>query len=119
MDPLDVIGKLVARPDPMSTYLESVYGGSPHLRGVESATYMDTTRAGGREGFELTSLDVPVICLGAATPFVTPRTSAPDMSRGVSWNIHQNIWNTNYAQWYPFEQLDIHMRSRFRMRFPS
>lgn len=119
MDPLDVLGKVVDGPDPMSTYLESVYGGSPHLRGVEDAHYAsparNTSQAGG--GFKLTSLDVPIICTGKATPFVSPRTGPPDMAQGVSWNIFQNIWNTNYVLWYPFEPSDPHTRSRFRMQF--
>ena len=67
---------------PWRRYLESEYGGSPHLRGVEAATYNHRPvpsnsagtdngaggdEAGGRgrgEGFELTSLDVPVMCMG-------------------------------------------------------
>lgn len=115
MDPLDVIGKRGNGSDPMSIYLTSEYGGSPHLRGVEAAHYSDETADGG--AFELTSLDVPVMCTGKATPFVTPRTEPPDMAEGVSWNVYQNIWNTNYVQWYPFEEADRHIRSRFRMQF--
>ena len=121
MDPHDVIGKHFNGSDRMSTYLKSQYGGSPHLRGAESAHYTGAnpkTSGGARRcagGFELTSLDVPVVCTGRATPFVTPRTEAPDMTEGVSWNIHQNIWNTNYVQWYPYDGVDRHIRSRFRM----
>jgi hypothetical protein len=118
MDPLDVLGRRAHGPDPVSRYLDSEYGGSPHLRGVEAARYSDDngTTAGRGTSFELTSLDVPVMCVGKATPFVTPRTEPPDMSHGVSWNIYQNLWNTNYAQWYPFDETDQHIRSRFRMQ---
>ena len=59
MDPLDVIGKLAKESDPMRSYLDSEYGGSPHLRGVEDAHYGSLD---GAAGFELTSLDVPVMC---------------------------------------------------------
>eukprot|EP01046_Picozoa_sp_COSAG06_P049860 COSAG06_NODE_7764_length_2384_cov_1.528228_2_plen_128_part_00 len=124
MDPHDVIGKRFdnGSSDPMAAYLGSEYGGSPHLRGVESAQYTTSTDAtpatsaaettttrnnaassnttnaaagAGGGGFVLTSMDVPVLCAGRATPFVTPRTQPPDMSEGVSWNIYQNTWNTN------------------------
>ena len=47
---------------------------APHIyAGVEDAHYYTgAERPGGRrEGFELTSLDVPVICTGKATPFPT------------------------------------------------
>ena len=107
MDPVDVLGAVG------ESYLESTYGGSPHLRGVESAAW---TGAKG-QGFTLTSLDVPILCTGKASGFVTPRTQAPDMAEGVHWNIFQNIWNTNYVLWYPFEPEDRHTRSRFRMKF--
>jgi hypothetical protein len=50
-------------------------------------------------GFELASLDVPVVCTGEASPFVSPRNMAPDMRKGVHFNILQNIWNTNYVLW--------------------
>ena len=119
MDPLDVLGKLIEGRDPRATYLDSVYGGSPHLRGVDDAHYTESDGHGGSDGvgFELTSMDVPVMCAGKATPFPTPRTGPPDMAHGVSWNIYQNMWNTNYVQWYPFRKADRHVRSRFRMRF--
>ena len=104
MDPTDVLG---AAGDSLET---AVFGGSPHLRGVEAATW---TGAAGTLTF--TSLDVPIMCLGEASPFVSPRTAAPDMARGVHFNIVQNIWNTNYVLWYPFDEADENIRSRFRL----
>ena len=68
----------------------SVYGGSPHLHGVEAASWQP--QSGGAAGFRLSSLDVPVLCTGAVTPFPTPRTAPPDMALGVHFNIFQNIW---------------------------
>lgn len=118
MDPRDVLGKRANASDGMSAYLRSEYGGSPHLRGVESVHYtgVETTNVSRlSNGFKLTSLDVPVICAGRPTPFVTPRTQPPDMTAGVSWNIQNNLWNTNYVQWFPYDGIDRHIRSRFRM----
>ena len=65
----------------------------------------------------MTSLDVPVLCTGKPSPFVTPRTQPPDMSLGVHWNIFQNIWNTNYVLWYPYDDADRVTRSRFKLDF--
>ena len=109
MDPTDVVGSLG------KDYNTTVYGGSPHLRGIEAARW-----GGGSSGIEaatmtLTSLDVPVVALGEVTPFPTPRTEAPDMVKGVHWNIVQNIWNTNYVLWYPYTEADATLRSRFEM----
>lgn len=131
MDPTDTLGKVG------SSSLTSTYGGSPHLRGVEAARWSGTAGA-----FSLTSLDVPVLCMGKASPFDTPRTEPPDMRLGVHYNIFQNVWNTNCAWsyveiagtlccrdhlsrwcvhadvlWYPFDEADKHTRSRFRMVF--
>lgn len=130
MDPTDV---LAAR---------GVYGGSPHLRGVESVSYSsrlpestplesangESARGGGEakgaaaavststsKSFTLSSLDVPIVSTGGASPFVTPRTEAPDMKKGVHFNIHQNIWNTNYVLWYPFDGVEKDIRSRFSL----
>lgn len=86
MDPTDTLGKVG------SSSLNSTYGGSPHLRGVEAARWNGTAGA-----FSLTSLDVPVLCMGKPSPFDTPRTQPPDMKLGVHYNIFQNIWNTNCA----------------------
>eukprot|EP00041_Stephanoeca_diplocostata_P034253 m.1154078 g.1154078 ORF g.1154078 m.1154078 type:complete len:814 (-) comp24488_c0_seq7:2031-4472(-) len=85
-----------------------VYGGSPHMRGVESVQW-----AGKAGGFVISSLDVPILVTGNATPFISPRTEAPNMSLGVHYNIYQNIWNTNYILWYPFNDEDKNIRSRF------
>lgn len=56
--------------------------GPHHLRGVEAARW-----EGAAGAFTLTSLDVPILCTGKASPFVTPRTKPPDMALGVHWNI--------------------------------
>jgi len=66
-------------------------------------------------GFVLSALDVPVVCTGLATPFPTPRTEPPDMAHGVHFNILNNIWNTNYCLWYPFNEEDRNIRSRFAL----
>ena len=130
MDPTDVVAAA------------GVYGGSPHLRGIESASYSGSATASNRSSaagagagapaaeknaaiaaaagaatasFTLSSLDVPIVSAGIASPFVTPRTEAPDMLGGVHYNIHQNIWNTNYILWYPYDGVEKHVRSRFQL----
>ena len=61
--------------------------------------------------------------MSGASLIFTPRSlalhlaahAAPDMARGVHFNIVQNIWNTNYVLWYPFAEADQNIRSRFRL----
>lgn len=48
----------------------STYGGSPHLLGVEAATWSPPASAATTLfAINLTSLDVPIACAGAATPY--------------------------------------------------
>ena len=134
MDPMDVLGSGPGG----EAHNSSVYGGSPHLRGVEAITWAASASSGAHAGasastgagadsgasvaeqsFRLTSLDVPIVAAGAATPFVTPRTEPPDMHGGVHFNIFQNLWNTNYVLWYPFQDSDRHVRSRFQLELLS
>ena len=70
-------------------------------------------------GLHLSSADVPCIASGKPTPFPTPRNVAPDMSYGVSYNVYNNIWNTNYVLWYPFDEADADLKSRFTLRLRS
>ena len=117
IDPTDVVG---SGPGGGASNA-SVYGGSPHLRGVEALTWAppssEDQAAGAAGGINITSLDVPVVCVGEMTPFPSPRTEAPDMAQGVHFNIFQNIWNTNYVLWYPFLPADRTIRSRFELAF--
>ena len=39
------------------------------------------------------------------------------MTKGVHFNIQNNIWNTNYPLWYPFVESDANVRSRFELEF--
>jgi hypothetical protein len=116
-DPLDVLGT------PGSTANDTVYGGSPHMRGVEEMAWIAAASGGKGNGsgeaasLRLSSLDVPIASIGAPSAFPTPRDRAPDPDRdGVHWNIHNNVWNTNYALWYPYLSADANIRSRFSLR---
>eukprot|EP00756_Hemistasia_phaeocysticola_P056269 Hpha_TRINITY_DN3234_c0_g1::TRINITY_DN3234_c0_g1_i1::g.186050::m.186050 len=83
-----------------------VPGGSWHLHGVEKGFRFSV---GGRN-LTVFPLDAPVINLGEPLgfPVVTANVSdpwavAPDLARfGVSSVLWNNLWGTNYVQWYPF-----------------
>lgn len=49
---------------------------------------------------------------GQATPFAAPLTPL-DHVMGVAFNIHNNIWNTNYPLWYPFIDEDADFKATF------
>ena len=41
------------------------------------------------------------MCSGVE-PFTTPLHAKPDLSYDVSFLLFDNIWNTNYPDWLPF-----------------
>ena len=73
----------------------------------------------GREGrLSLRPLDTPIVSMGTLSPFPTPggNTTLPArMAGGVHANVQNNIWNTNYPQWYPFVPADADLRCRFEL----
>ena len=69
MDPTDVVAK------------PGVFSSSPHLRGVDSVLWendSDNADAVAGAQAELTSVDVPLLSIGIASPFPTPRDVVPD-----------------------------------------
>jgi hypothetical protein len=103
MDPTDVLGSGPGGYD----HNHTVYGGSPHLRGVAAVTWTGAQKSHGGSAaaeapapsFKLASADVPIVSTGVASPFISPRNGPPDMRGGVHYNIFQNLWNTNYVLW--------------------
>ena len=69
--------------------------------------------AGGRlETLQIRSLDVPLVCAGVLTPLPNP-DRAPDMDEGMTFNMHNNIWGTNYAMWWPYTQPVANIKFRY------
>ncbi|KAH3757773.1 glycoside hydrolase family 38 [Pelomyxa schiedti] len=52
--------------------------------------------------FAVASVDVPLITVDILSPFPTPLTPLNSVGNGVAYNIWNNIWGTNYVQWFPF-----------------
>ena len=72
--------------------------GSSHLHAAEAMRWAGS----GGGSLRVASLDAGLLCYGEPTAFPTPFAPA-DLSYGASWNLWNNIWGTNYPQWYPFE----------------
>ena len=92
--------------DPLDVLLSdgTAAGGAPHTRCIAGASHVGTRGGGESHGaLRMSSLDVPCISTGVASPFPTPLDRAPVMDSGVSYNIYNNIWNTNYILFYPFD----------------
>lgn len=61
------------------------------------------------------SLDAALVSPGEPLPFPNARTK-PDLSKGMAYNLANNIWGTNYIMWQPYEQEQERMRFRFLLQ---
>ncbi len=50
-----------------------------------------------------------------ALPFPAPGNSPP--LDGMAYNLHNNVWDTNYIYWYPLVKGDESWRARFLVTF--
>jgi len=92
MDPLDVI-----------------VGGARHMHSISD--YVSVTR-GGKSLF-VHAIDSSLVSFGAPTAFPTPTEEAPNLDQGAAVLVWDNIWNTNYPLWYPFNPEDANFKTRF------
>jgi hypothetical protein len=105
-----------------------VMHGATHLHSVGPDGGM--TYSGSEGTMDIVSLDAPIVSCGLLTPFPTPgdNSSLPqNMKQGMHWNVENNIWNTNFPQWYPFEgvfgygtqdaSLGLNAAFRFALKF--
>jgi len=100
-----------------------VKNGSQYQHVAQQVILNDTTTESVQVQMTLASLEVPLVCpivSGIQTPTPFPAPLDPiDMSKvlGVAFNLHNNIWNTNYPLWYPFEDKDENFKAKFSVSF--
>lgn len=58
------------------------------------------------------SLDAGIGVVGKPTGFPCP-FDEPDLEKGVSTMLVNNLWGVNYVMWYPFEKQDADMLFRY------
>ena len=111
-------GMMVKKLESVIDVVEVVKNGSQHLhgqyRGGVSVTHATTPSA----VMNVTALDSTLVCIGPPNPFPTPAT-APEYTKGFSFNLLNNIWGTNYVMWYPFLEEDNFSKFRFKVSFPN
>ena len=58
-----------------------------------------------KDEIQIKSQDTGLLRWGEVLPYPYPLTITPDLKLGASFNLFNNIWNTNYPMWFPFDEL--------------
>ena len=73
-------------------------------------------------GLQLVSQDVPLVSVGTRSrepsPFPTPlQPIKQEEITGMAYNLYNNMWDTNYIEYYPFKEEDKDFKARFQINF--
>lgn len=93
--------------------LDIVKNGSKHVHCAD-----DGGVAYGQPGFKVVAWDTNLVSVGGANVLPVPMET-PDLMGGFSFNIFNNLWNTNYIMWYPFLEEDKSSKYRFTLILPK
>lgn len=115
------IDKLGAWIDP--TDVIPINGSNMHMHGVTTGARWLNGKS--RPALRLVTLDAPVLSVGRANPVPTTAIYGdplydkdrltPNPEGGVHISLFNNIWNTNYPFWYPWQTDDMDIQYRFRI----
>ncbi|XP_060069747.1 uncharacterized protein LOC132549797 [Ylistrum balloti] len=95
-----------------------VLNGSQYVHAVDNGVYF--TKINGN-GLQFHTYDVPLVSIATKfhppSPFPVPlKPIAQSDVTGVSFNLYNNIWNTNYIMWYPYLPTDQNFKARFQLK---
>ncbi|KAK3603808.1 hypothetical protein CHS0354_042809 [Potamilus streckersoni] len=97
--------------------LNVVQNGSQRLHAIDKGLYYtDNTMA----GLEILSNDAPLVNLLTSSLYVStiPLPLAPvNNITGIAINLYNNIWETNWIFWYPYDNMNIGQKFRFGLNF--
>jgi len=92
--------------------LDVTVGGSKKMHSVSS--HVSASASG--HTLRLEPHYSPLVCFGEPSGFPVPTDKTPDISKGSSVILWDNIWNTNYPLWYPFNPSEDNLKFRFSLR---
>jgi hypothetical protein len=86
-----------------------VENGNRHLHACgEGVTYQD-----GEQRLILSALDSPLVAPGEPS-LLNFTNQQPDLQQGVHFNLHNNLWGTNFQMWFEED-----CRFRFRLELQA
>ena len=103
-----------------------IQNGSFYQHAVEKVNLVEQKHVGTRRKIlGLKSIHVPLVCPilpEGSTDFDTPspfpymkQPTATNSVAGFAFNLHNNVWNTNYPLWYPFVDEDKTFKAKFNL----
>jgi hypothetical protein len=67
---------------------------------------------------QIQSPDIFLVSLGEPNPFPTPLGGpSTNVTDGMNFCLFNNIWGTNYVEWYPFLEEEADQQYRFALNF--
>ena len=101
------------------TRLLFIFKTFPPFPGIDKGVYY--VHSDGLSGMQIHALDTPVVCVATAdvkpTVFPAPLRPVNPPITSMSFNIYNNIWDTNFVYWYPFLPEDANLRARYTIDF--
>ncbi|WIA38239.1 hypothetical protein OEZ86_001582 [Tetradesmus obliquus] len=91
--------------------MEVMINGSQSMHAVTEAG-VSVKSASGKELLQLKTWDAALVSPGRPTPFPNG-LFAPEINKGVHFNLMNNVWGTNYVMWVPYSADDVNLAFRF------
>lgn len=92
--PADIVSVSVEKMGSMVNVEDVVTGGNARMYGVDR--YVEVETLNGK--FRIYSYDVPLVLVGGLDDL--GYKSEPDISKGIHFNIFNNLWGVNYSMWW-------------------
>jgi len=101
--------------------LDVIDGAPKGLHGLTSGVKFARKTPHAEHHIFFESKDAAMVAFDSPNPFPTPIHGNPNLSEGASFLLWNNIWNTNYVFWWPYNvpqnQTTDHIVFRFAIRF--
>ena len=95
-----------------------ILNGSQYVHAVDQGVAYLTSDL---KGLLVQSLDVATVAVQTMdhtpSPFPTPLTPMKTRPTAMAFNFYNNIWETNFVFWYPYQPQDKHYKARFSVIF--
>jgi len=92
---------------------EVLSGGGKHQHSISSEGLVYTN---GEVSLTIQFKDSPIVTFGEPNAFPTPLDTSPDFLKGLSFNLWNNLWGTNYIMYYPYNLEESDLKFRFYLK---